>query len=409
MPVPAILEGGVQRRRKAARPAPRREQGAADAVLALQRSAGNHAVSELVRGRSRSARVLQREIVVQNVNYNPLDQEFREGIIKHGAFFDGLTSALRGDDNFRNYHGQLANVIGALRSRSFAKPDINQLTQEITDAVIAEYGSKGLQIPGQRRRDLERHVREGLVANIASDHTMRMEPAEETGFDTLKAIAGAQMSRAKGVPSPVPYDRLPGDLKSGVDAFATRVNTENQRWTLASLQIEFTLPDEQVEGPLITRLKDNGRYQGNHSNMAKWLPDVPAPTDTLDSFRKQTFDVVYAHAGDRLKREMSDSKPRNRLGLNDAARQYRNDARDEFERLMRAHFAGATDTDLRRRVWATLAQGVTGYVEFSLPSAGISRLVYDVVGDKIFLSAHYKWREGYNPWFEVQNTPARVF
>src|SRR5215217_132235 len=340
MHVPLVRENGVRtRRREAPQYAPKREPGAADAVLALQRSVGNRAVSGLVRGRSGSARVLQREIVIENIDYNPEEQQARDGIVDHAAFFDGLTSALRKDDKFAAYRGQLSNVVGALRDRRFAKPDINELTQEITAAVVAEYGTRGLQMPGLRRSELERYIRDGLVANIRRDHTMRMEKAEEEGFDTLKAIAGGlpprtpngppALSRGKGNPSRVTFDRLPGQLQTAVGEFITRLNAENQSWTLANLEIEFTLPDEPVEGPVINRLKKDGRYQGNHSNMAKWLPDVAAPMDTLDYFRTQAYATVYEKAGPNLKRGLYDTKPRNRLGLNDAARPYRNDAREE--------------------------------------------------------------------------------
>ena len=76
--------------------------------------------------------------------------------------------------------------------------------------------------------------------------------------------------------------------------------------------------------------------------------------------------------------------------------------RAEYVQRINAAKAGLTHGQLRRSVWAALAAGVSPYIEFSTTDY-ISRMVYDCVGDSVYVSAHYKWREGYNPWFEVED------
>lgn len=63
------------------------------------------------------------------------------------------------------------------------------------------------------------------------------------------------------------------------------------------------------------------------------------------------------------------------------------------------------DNAVKLSAMAALCQGVSAYIEFSMPG-GISRLVYDPVNDRVYITAHYKWREGYNPFFEILGFPA---
>ena len=55
---------------------------------------------------------------------------------------------------------------------------------------------------------------------------------------------------------------------------------------------------------------------------------------------------------------------------------------------------------------ASLGYGVSTYVEFWLSSSQISRLIYEYVNKKFYVTAHYKWKDGYNPFFEITGVPA---
>jgi hypothetical protein len=410
MPRPVTTAVAIrERRRDASGAPPRREAGATAAVLALQQGAGNRAVSRLLGGTG-SARRLQREIKVSEVDFDPKDGLFRHGYVNEDTFYPGLSTALSQDGAFSGHKPKLAAVLGVVRAKSYDERDIHTVTEKITTDVVNEFSTQGRPIAGALADKLRKHVLDALVANIRADYKMRMDPAELAGFDLLKTIAGDQMSRRKERASQVDYGRLQPEVKDGIAAFVQRVNAENLRWTLNGLPIDFVLPATQVSGPLIDRLAREGRYQGNHANKAKWLPTVAAPADTLDSYRSDVFDAVYAAASAGLKTRMLKPDARRRLGLDRAAGALNhNPHRAEFTRLVTAELHNSTDAALRRRVWATLAQGVTGYVEFSLPSDAVSRLVYNVVDDSIYVSVHYKWRYGYTPWFQVQNAPALVF
>ena len=63
-----------------------------------------------------------------------------------------------------------------------------------------------------------------------------------------------------------------------------------------------------------------------------------------------------------------------------------------------AIFALALGKNSRTASAATSSSQCTG---------SMSRLVYDVATSRLYVSAHYKWREGYNPWFEVTGVPNR--
>ena len=71
-----------------------------------------------------------------------------------------------------------------------------------------------------------------------------------------------------------------------------------------------------------------------------------------------------------------------------------------------------TRADRVRWAWSGYARscGNPGcpYIEFAPGQAagGISRLLWDYVNDLIYVSVHYNWVNGYNPFLQVTGTPA---
>lgn len=41
------------------------------------------------------------------------------------------------------------------------------------------------------------------------------------------------------------------------------------------------------------------------------------------------------------------------------------------------------------------------HIEFAGPSTDVSRFVYDYATGAFYLSVHYQWHRGYNPFFRV--------
>lgn len=382
------------------------------ALLQLGTRIGNRAFTRVARARGTIQRA---RITVQNVDFNPVSDQFRHGQVDVELFWSAVTNAIRGNQRFKE-HTQLNNVVAALRNGDYAAADIDALTTAIAGAIAGKFAELNQGVHGQANVALAEHVRAALVTNIREDPQVAMDKSEAQGFDVLKQIATEQgtMSRAKGTPSRVPHARLPGALQGEIAGFVANVNGENARWGGDALA-DYMVPDPgpapaldeiRLQQEVSSRQRGNGRYQGNHSNSAGWLPAVPAPP-VHPAFRN-VADAVWSAASPELRRRLDHRRARERLGMTDAHSGQPNPYRTEWRQLIDGHRDAITDQILRRTVWGTLAMGVSGYVEFSTSQA-ISRIVYDVVNDRIYVSAHYKWREGYNPWFEVVGAPAFAF
>jgi hypothetical protein len=383
---------------------------AADGVLALQRAYGNQAVARALRAQPGSARgrgaLVQRDIEVRDIDFDPRPGGgFRHGYIRAAQFFTSLFTALNTEAGLEiKFKNKLRNVIDVVKQNTYIGPDVDQIRTTIVDDMIKTFLAQGLGAANTIKRLLERHVTTQLVANMIPDWTMDMDQEETKGFDQLKNITGEQnMSRSKGRASQIRYAQLPQGLSATVLALVNGITTENQRWTAAALRPEFTLP-RALNFDAGGRQRNLNHYQGNHSNAAGWLPAANAPASAVAT----VHNAVYANASTGLKNRLEDENPGDRLGLTGAHAGRPNRYRTEYLQLLGAAPYGLTDQTLRRSVWAELTAGVSAYIEFNTTSA-VSRIVYDCVGDRIYLSVHYKWREGYNPWFEVTQAPAPVF
>jgi len=144
------------------------------------------------------------------------------------------------------------------------------------------------------------------------------------------------------------------------------------------------------------------RYQGNHSNNAGWLPAAAAaPANAVTTAQANILAAAsaglalilntYGNAIGALQLGVAGTAP-TALGV-------------EFLGLVHAERQNLNAANVEASVGAALAQGVSSFVEFSM-AGHISRLVWDVVTNDIYISAHYKWRLGYNPWFKINNYPA---
>jgi hypothetical protein len=379
-------------------------------VLELQRALGNHAIARALQQRRGSAReqraLLQREITIKNIDYDPRPGEgFRDGYVDAGKFYPALYDAVFGDDQFALFKNQLRNAFDVLKQQDWEDLDVERLATGIADAIVAFYEDKGMTAISGKRDRLRLHATRQLSKSIRPDFMRDMDKGEQEGFDRLKGIVGEpNMSRAKGRASPIQYASLPQELSTAVQTFVTGVNQENASWTAANLTAQFTLPSE-LNTDLSRRQRDTNRYQGNHTNMAGWLPAGNAPVSAVVTLSNQ----IYAQASGGLKTRLTAAYPAQRLGIvGQQGHPNHNPYRNEYQQLLGAAPYGLSDQQLRRSLWAGLAAGVGPYIEFSTTSS-VSRIVYDCVADRIYLSAHYKWREGYNPWFEVLGAPAFVF
>ncbi|MGH2497393.1 MAG: DUF4157 domain-containing protein [Ktedonobacteraceae bacterium] len=347
--------------------------------------------------------VIQRAITVQNIDYDPVANEFRHGIIQQAQFYQTLRAAIQGDDRFENYLGQLNNVMQIVAAQDFAQPDIDAVTTDMVTAIRAAYVNRGLVLNNAALvAALTQHIRVAVVAHIQPDHAVAMDQNERAAFDQLAGIVGAgQMSRAKAAPSQIPYGSLPAAISHSVDAVLADIRAENALWTVAGLGPQYTLPDTTTFATTIANRQGDLRYQGNHTNLAGWLPAVAVPVNQIPIIAN----AIYASATSGLQKRLLRNNALVLMGFVGAGVPHPNRYRNEYNQLRVPRLAALGNAGLRLSAWAGLAQGVSAYIEFSM-AGGMSRLIYDPVNNRVYITAHYKWRQGNNPFFQVTGFPA---
>ena len=255
-----------------------------------------------------------------------------------------------------------------------------------------EYGKKGLagwsETLSSQLTDL---VRKSVVDSLTPT---QMDKGEQAAFDKLVSTVGvANMSRRKGAPTPIPLTSLPPQVAEDVKGCRQDLYDERHRWNRGQLNLD-TMNVVYLSSTASTRLKENGRYQGNHTNNAGWLPVVIVAPNPIAAMRQSIVDK----ASPALHAELTQPNPMQRLAANRANQR-------EYEKLLAQAVAGYSDPDLGDLAIAAMGFGVSAYIEFNLTTM-ISRLMYDFVNKKFYLTAHYRWKDGYNPFFEVTGVPA---
>jgi hypothetical protein len=339
-------------------------------------------------------RVVQRTIEVDTVDYDPEADDRRHGIIAHAAVRTHLMQALNADPfpagPVRNHR---QNVLDAVFGQDWSEPDVPTLADGIRDAVLAGYQQRGIGLTHGQQQTLHTVIQQALVANIQADPVHPMNAGERNAFDQLAALAGAGASRRKGAPSVLPQNQVPGPVMGQVNARLQEIRNERALWNRAALKAEPQLIFPGFLSADVTGRQRAQHYQGNHSNVAGWLPVQPAPADPVAALLPRVRDA----ASGKLKGILDGPDPWTVLQNNGQP----HGRRGEFARVAKAQIdAGLTDGDVVTAAMAALCAGVSGYVEFNM-AHDISRLVYDPVAGQIYVTAHYKWRQGYNPFFHI--------
>jgi len=355
--------------------------------------------------------VAQRQLTVDNIDFNPVTGQYRHGYIDQAPFLAAMTTVVTRTALYANYRGQWNNVLGTVRNVMNAgaglhAADVPTLVTTIATAAVNAYNGRGLVAFAALQADFEADITPALVANIRPDPGARaaMTPQESGAYDVLRNIVtDAHMSRRKGTANPLPYANLPGGVKTGVDAVLRDLRTERALWQgvgIRNLNISYFLPppNEQFSFEILQRQRGK-RYQGNHTNNAGWLPAVAAPPNHVELQHR----TILTGAGAGLAGALNGGTPLATLGI--AKGQVPTADGQQFIAAVAAARGAVSNAQLVESVGAALAQGVSGYIEFSMPG-DISRLVYDAVNGNVYVSAHYKWRLGYNPWFEITGAPA---
>ncbi len=342
---------------------------------------------------SNNHQVAQLMITINNIDYNPDDQIFRHGFINMAAFND-IQQAVQAEPNFNLYNPQLQNVIQNVRNVDFDGQDVPTVAAEISQQMVNQWQQFNIMIPAPRQNDLNRIVEQAIAANVNPDHAMDMDEAEAAGFDQLAVNAGgdAVMSRAKGTPTPIAHGQLPAAIQGHVTTVLHEINTMENLFTLNAIHPRHFLPHDPT---LLTEVFDLiPHYQGNHTNMAGWLPAIGIPVNHLEAV-KQAFLNSFTPAQQHI---FNAPNPLESMGIGRGLNQtnlgtvYIN----EFVRQKSL----LTNPTLKESIWSYIGNNISGYIEFNIPGA-VGRLVYDPMGENLYICAHYKWRNGYNPFFQI--------
>ena len=372
-------------------------------VLGLQRTLGNRAVTALLQAARPAPRVVQREITVERVDYNPKEEDYRHGYVDEGAFYAALRVALKGDGALAGFRNQVDNVFAEVAKTDYSARDIPTVADAIVNAAVGEFQTKGLVLGGASASRVRAHVLATLAANLQDDWQMAMDGTESTAFDQLVTIVGeGDMSRAKGTATRIPVGNLPGSLRGHVNAVLDDIRQENAIWAVGAVSERYTMTAYKGEFTADVAERQGGKhYQGNHTNLAGWLPSVPVPANRI----AEVADDIAASGSPRLKRVLAAANASDRLGYTGDHIDPANPLRVEYETLRAPRLAALTDAAVKRSAWGALGAGVSAYIEFNIPG-GMSRVVFDCVNDRVYITAHYKWRRGFNPFFEVTGFPA---
>lgn len=358
--------------------------------------------------------IIQRRLRVTDIDFDPVANQPRHATIEDGAqatFVQNFKNEVNNVARYAPYRGQLNNVMNAVVATANAgaglhAPDVPRLATAIATEVINEYTARHLPAIANLRAHLEEAITRLLLPRFVVAHGIVMNAHEQGAYDQMRGVVGdAQMERRKGHPSALNYAQLPGAVAVGVNTVLTDIRTERRLWRTRGrrLNIKYFLPapNEEFNAEIINRQRGK-RYQGNHTNNAGWLPAAAAaPANAVETAQANILAAAspgltavlntHGNALAILQVGQAGAAP-TALGV-------------EFIGLVAAERANLNRDNVEASVGAALAQGVSSFVEFSMPGH-ISRLVWDVVTNAIYVSAHYKWRLGYNPWFQINNYPA---
>jgi hypothetical protein len=274
--------------------------------------------------------------------------------------------------------------------------DVDKLVTRIVNHLLRNPG-EGQVNAAALRPGVENAVRHGLPS-AASDSTRperERSDLTETEIGAVEAVldAATTKSSAKGVPNVVPFASLNGAVDGLGDAVQTVRNliAGRNRLLFGRMGREMDLMDQAALGGAAGL--DLG-VRSMHQNGAGWLPPgaVVLPT-TLDALVDLIITARNALYTDQIRARIA--------ALPNAARSR---ARLAIESQAVGQVVNALPVRTRvMLIWGSYAQNqgaLMNYVEFHI-AARINRMMYDYVNGRFYITAHYNWYKGYNPFFQI--------
>ena len=337
---------------------------------------------------ARGTAPVQRAIEIKNIDYDPVNKFFHDGGVRTPDAFNTLEQLVKDDKGFAGYINQLAHVMGKIRDTDYEAPDIPSAAGLVAADMVRAWGDKGM-VVGHKLRDLKE-----LVLHAFAQHPQggqAMDRDETTAFDDLKTRVGAdKMSRSKGNPTSIAKTALPGALASAVTSVEGEIDTATTRWaTAANLSALNLFPGSPSFNREVHKVLKNSRTA--HTNNAGWLPALASPVDHVQATKTAIYNAASAHQ----KKFFDAGLPMTKLTKNGAL----TSLGVWFKGQVTAKRQLLSTAMIRESLFGTIDPSGP-YLEFNL-TGGISRAVYDWQNGDLYLSAHFKWGAGYNPFFKV--------
>lgn len=357
--------------------------------------------------------VIQRvgNLTITDIDYNPANGHHKNQAVLMDKYGPALVQAVTTNLD------EIAPKGESRRERQRQQPLRTRITNEATnyaawadlqaadvDALVTQIVNHLLRNPGEAevnaaalRPRVDNAVRFGLpsAASDSGEPEEERSDLKETEIGAVNALldVATTKSSAKATPNVISSASLNdavGSLGDAVRAIRNKIVARNNL-LLGRMGREIGLIDQaELGGAAGYGLG----IRSMHQNGAGWLPSgaVNLPT-TLDALLNQINQAEAAILTDDRQaqiRNLTDQQQAlARRGIKKQAVGQIMNALPERTRIM--------------LIWGSYAQNqgeLMNYVEFNLP-ARINRMMYDYVNGRFFITAHYNWYKGYNPFFEV--------
>lgn len=350
-----------------------------------------------------SSPVIQRVVRVENIDYIPGESQSQPGAFKHSDFVvKDIEAELKRTSFWARLTGKEIDSLHEMSASNIKGVDIPSLAKNIIAHISANSQFRFNALMGFSK-ELE-HALGEASASEASDK-------EVSVFKTILKECTLR-SRSKGVASEVDLDKLPPGTKDFLQKLNAIIKTRHLE--LDDVAKYPLLDSKGIDSSSRASAKLNVRSP--HENKAGWLPQFKAATKekalegAIPEFLKQFSRLARSSAkADRVeylrRTDWFEGKP---IEIENRTKMPENLKKVYY----RDCFAETVNTRAQRAqlAWARYVNqfGETNYpyVEFTAENAdGVSRVIYDYMNDIFYITLHYNWVQGFNPFFKINKTP----
>jgi hypothetical protein len=265
---------------------------------------------------------------------------------------------------------------------------VKELAQEIALKIT----------PGQGLSKNQKNVLLQAVEDCLADLSYEMPGKDGTVFDELVRNSGQPGSRAKGVPTKIQIAQLPPGVKKAVSESAQRIQTRNKELINSTERYPSTNLVDRGYFSKAVSLNLEG-IRSPHTNKSGWLE--------ARAVQEAQYTAIDAAIKERLisKGDRSQRRAHAESGWNHPKVQSIQATPSEISWILTNTWGNEKTIKACWTAYDFTWNGGAGYIEFDVSDEQVSRLVYDYSKSpgRFYISMHYTWHKGMNPWFYVEN------